>query len=56
MKKQQRTFSRVLSYIKPYWASVTLNVVFNLMAIFFSLFSFALVGPSRPGGFAIRLP
>lgn len=42
---KKKSFSRVLSYIKPYWASVVLNVVFNLMAIFFSLFSFALVGP-----------
>ena len=45
MSKQPKSFSRVLAYIKPYWASVVLNVVFNLMAIFFSLFSFALVGP-----------
>ena len=42
---KQKTFSRVLSYIKPYWGSVVLNLVFNLIAIFFSLFSFALVGP-----------
>ena len=45
MKKQPKTFSRVLTYVKPYWGSIVLNLVFNLMAIFFSLFSFALVGP-----------
>lgn len=38
-------FTRVLTYVKPYWASVILNIVFNLMAIVFSLFSFALVVP-----------
>ena len=42
---KQKTFSRVLTYVKPYWGSIVLNLVFNLMAIFFSLFSFALVGP-----------
>ena len=45
MQRQPKTFSRVLSYIKPYWGSIVLNLVFNLMTIFFSLFSFALVGP-----------
>ena len=45
MQRQSKTFSRVLSYIKPYWGSIVLNLVFNLMTIFFSLFSFALVGP-----------
>ena len=45
MQKQPKTFSRVLSYIKPYWGSIVLNLVFNLITIFFSLFSFALVGP-----------
>ena len=45
MQRQSKTFSRVLSYIKPYWGSIALNLVFNLMTIFFSLFSFALVGP-----------
>ncbi len=42
---KQKTFSRVLNYIKPYWGSIVLNLVFNLITIFFSLFSFALVGP-----------
>ena len=35
---KQKTFSRVLTYVKPYWGSIVLNLVFNLMAIFFSLF------------------
>ena len=30
-------FTRVLTYVKPYWASVILNIVFNLMAIVFLL-------------------
>ena len=42
---KQKTFSRILTYVKPYWGSIVLNLVFNLMTIFFSLFSFALVGP-----------
>ena len=45
MKKQPKTFARVLTYVKPYWGSIVLNLAFNLMTIFFSLFSFALVGP-----------
>ncbi len=45
MPKQPKTFSRVLTYVKPYWGSIVLNLVFNLITIFFSLFSFALVGP-----------
>lgn len=45
MPTKQKKFSRILSYVKPYWVSIVLNVVFNLMAIFFSLFSFAMVGP-----------
>ena len=45
MKKQPKTFARVLTYVKPYWVSIVLNLVFNFVTIFFSLFSFALVGP-----------
>ena len=45
MQKQPKPFSRVLTYVKPYWGSVVMNVVFNLVTIFFSLFSFALVVP-----------
>ena len=45
MSKQNKNFSRILSYVKPYWASIALNVLFNLVTIFFSLFSFALIVP-----------
>ena len=43
--KKKRPFNRLLSYVKPYWFYIFLNLVFNLVAIFFSLFSFALVVP-----------
>ena len=43
--KKNRSFNRILSYVKPYWFYIFLNLVFNLVAIFFSLFSFALVVP-----------
>ena len=42
---RNRPFKRILKYVKPYWFNVVLNLVFNLVAIFFSLFSFALVVP-----------
>ena len=42
---KNRPFHRILSYVKPYWFYILLNLIFNLMAIFFSLFSFALVVP-----------
>lgn len=38
-------FGRVLTYVRPYWLDIALNLVFNLVTIFFSLFSFALVVP-----------
>ena len=38
-------FSRVLTYVRPYWLDVVMNLIFNLVTIFFSLFSFALVVP-----------
>ena len=43
--KMKRPFNRILSYVKPYWFYIFLNLIFNLVAIFFSLFSFALVVP-----------
>ncbi len=42
---KKKPFSRVLGYVKPYWFYIFLNLIFNLVAIFFSLFSFALVVP-----------
>ena len=38
-------FGRVLTYVKPYWFDIVLNLIFNLVTIFFSLFSFALLVP-----------
>lgn len=38
-------FYRVLSFAKPYWGFALLNVLFNLLTIIFSLFSFALLVP-----------
>ena len=40
-----KKFFRVLSYIKPYWGYAGLNVIFNLLTVVFSLFSFALLIP-----------
>lgn len=42
---KKSNFSRILTYVRPYWLDVVLNLVFNLVTIFFSLFSFALVVP-----------
>ena len=42
---QRRSFKRILGYVRPYWFSLLLNLVFNLLTIFFSLFSFALLVP-----------
>ena len=39
------SFNRILGYVKPYWFSLLLNLFFNLVTIFFSLFSFALLVP-----------
>lgn len=38
-------FNRVLGYVKPYWGSVTMNIVFNILATIFSLFSFSMIVP-----------
>ena len=43
--KKNRSFKRILGYVKPYWFYIFLNFLFNLVAIFFSIFSFALVVP-----------
>ena len=42
---KSRSFKRILGYVKPYWFSLLLNFLFNLITIFFSLFSFALLVP-----------
>lgn len=38
-------FNRVLTYVKPYWGSVTMNIVFTILATIFSLFSFSMIVP-----------
>ncbi len=40
-----KKFYRVLAYIKPYYGYAGLNVLFNILTIVFSLFSFALLIP-----------
>jgi subfamily B ATP-binding cassette protein MsbA len=40
-----RTFLKIVSYIKPYWVSALLNVIFNVLSAFFALFSFIMVIP-----------
>lgn len=40
-----KKFSRVLAFAKPYWAYALLNVLFNVLVVVFSLFSFALLVP-----------
>lgn len=38
-------FNRVLGYVRPYWGSVTMNIVFTILATIFSLFSFSMIVP-----------
>ena len=38
-------FNRVLGFVKPYWGSVALNVLFVILSTIFSLFSFSMVVP-----------
>ncbi len=40
-----KKFYRILAYIKPYYGYYGLNIIFNIVAIVFSLFSFALLIP-----------
>ncbi|MBU2651484.1 MAG: ABC transporter ATP-binding protein/permease [Bacteroidetes bacterium] len=40
-----KSYYRILAYIKPYWFFAVLNVLFNLLTIVFSLFSFAMLAP-----------
>ncbi|MGN0033806.1 MAG: ABC transporter ATP-binding protein [Candidatus Limimorpha sp.] len=43
--KKNKNFTRILKYVKPYWVGVMLNIVFNLLAILFSLVSFSMIVP-----------
>ena len=45
MMERSRSFKRILGYVKPYWFPLVSNLFFNLVTIFFSLFSFALLVP-----------
>lgn len=40
-----KKYLRILAYVKPYWVSALLNVVFNLLVIAFSLVSFVMLVP-----------
>ena len=40
-----KKFYRILAFVKPYYGYALLNVLFNLLTIIFSLFSFALLIP-----------
>ncbi len=40
-----KKFYRVLKYAKPYWGFAGLNIIFNILTVIFSLFSFALLIP-----------
>ena len=42
---KNRPLKRIFGYVLPYWVYLLLNVFFNLLTIFFSLFSFALLVP-----------
>jgi subfamily B ATP-binding cassette protein MsbA len=43
--EKKRNFYRILHYVKPYWFSILMNIVFNILAIVFSLFSFSMIVP-----------
>lgn len=40
-----KKFIRIFSYAKPYWLYIVLHIIFTLLTIVFSLFSFALLVP-----------
>ena len=42
---KKRNFRRILHYVKPYWFIVLMNILFNILAIVFSLFSFSMIVP-----------
>lgn len=43
--KNNKNFRRILHYVKPYSGSVALNILFNILGIVFSLFSFSMIVP-----------
>ena len=42
---KRKNFRRILHYVKPYWFSILMNIIFNVLAIVFSLFSFSMIVP-----------
>ena len=42
---KRKNFRRILHYVKPYWFSILMNIIFNILAIVFSLFSFSMIVP-----------
>ncbi len=40
-----KKYLRILAYVKPYWVHAMLNVIFNILVIVFSLFSFVMLIP-----------
>jgi len=40
-----RQFFKLLKYVKPYWKSAVLNILFNVSSAVFALFSFTLAAP-----------
>lgn len=38
-------FLKIVKYIVPYWSSAVFNILFNFLAVVFSLFSFTMVAP-----------
>ncbi len=40
-----KSYLRILAYVKPYWVYAILNVLFNILTILFSLFTFAMLAP-----------
>ena len=43
--KKRKNFRRILHYVRPYWFSVLMNIVFNILSIVFSLFTFSMIVP-----------
>ncbi len=51
-----KIFGRVLKYVIPYWPFAALNIVFNMLAALFSLFSLSMIAPFLELLFSITEP
>ncbi|HBS86292.1 MAG: antibiotic ABC transporter ATP-binding protein [Bacteroidetes bacterium GWF2_38_335] len=40
-----RNINKILSYLKPYWVKAVLNIIFDLISVFFSLFTVVMAVP-----------